>query len=103
MAEVRYRNVTTILSANPTNGEYGTRKTVDIVGCKASKQVETLGEDGEPIHTIRRSLNDTERSAILQQRFVPGLWMDCTRDKDAAKTNNKTRKHKSRKSRRYIK
>lgn len=59
------------------NGE-GRRNTVMIRNGQGVKKVERLGTQGEVLETKTRKLSSPEKSQILQGRFVPGLWRNCT-------------------------
>ena len=59
------------------NGE-GRRNTVMIRNGQGIKKVERLGNEGEVLETKVRKLTPPERKEILEGRFVPGLWRNCT-------------------------
>jgi hypothetical protein len=59
------------------NGE-GKRNTVMIRNGQGVKKVERLGLEGEVLETKVRKLTTPERKEILEGRFVPGLWRNCT-------------------------
>ena len=59
------------------NGQ-GRRNIVTIKNGKGHKRVERLGLRGEVLDTKNKPLTAPERAKILEGRFVPGLWRNCT-------------------------
>ena len=55
----------------------GRRNTVIIRNGKGIKRVEEFGPHGE-IKQKTRKLTKSEKAKILQGKFIPGLWKNCS-------------------------
>ena len=80
------------------NGKGQTRRNiVNIKNGKGTKAIETYTANGKLINRNEKQLNETEVYSIRNNKFIPGLFKDCTTMKRPNKTRNK-RKQGTRKA-----
>ena len=79
MSKVFYESVTTNWSSSPKSGKvHGTRNSVRIKNGKGVKTKESLNAAGKVIEIRKQTLKKKEIQKIVENKFVPGLWRNCT-------------------------
>ena len=79
MSKVFYESVTTNWSSSPKSGKvHGTRNIVRIKNGKGVKTKEALNAAGKVIEKRNQTLKKKDIQKIVNGKFVPGLWRNCT-------------------------
>jgi hypothetical protein len=79
MSKVFYESVTTNWSSSPKSGKvHGTRNIVRIKNGKGVKTKEALNAAGKVIEKRKQTLKKKDIQKIVNGKFVPGLWRNCT-------------------------
>ena len=56
----------------------GSKNVVSIKNGKGFKQVDVLGPNGKVLNTTRKKLTQDEIGRIVEGRFLPGFWRNCS-------------------------
>lgn len=82
----------------------GSKNVVSIKNGKGFKQVDVLGPNGKVLNTTRKKLTREEIGKIVEGRFLPGFWRNCTQKNcglnapahdNGVKNANKTQKNRN--------
>lgn len=78
-SHIFYESVTTNWSSSPKNGKvHGTRNIVTIKNNKGTKTKVSMNKSGKVVEKKTIKLNKKEINNIVNGKFVPGLWNNCT-------------------------
>jgi hypothetical protein len=73
-----YKSVTTNWSSDPSDGEYGKRTEVVIKNGKGYKLNAQLNKRGKTKKQVKKNLSRKEIASVIDGKFVPGFWGNCT-------------------------
>ena len=73
-----YHSETVSWSSKSKGKSHGRRNVVTIKNGRGTKTLSNLDKHGKPLKTKTRKLSAREAKNVLEGKFMPGFWKNCT-------------------------